>query len=447
MRIEIAFLVFVPCALAAFRFARPAVAVLAVFLGGWIVLPVGHYPAGAAGAEFAYWITGLAVPSDMLLTKAWIAPVTALFGALVFDRKRWRGLRPVALDVPIALWCLWPLLQSAFVPEAQPPGWIASLYLAGCWGTPWLLGRVYFAHRDGLLLLAKGLVLSALACLPISLIEGINGALLYGFVYEPHPFRFDGDVRYLGFRPLGFFEHGNQFGLWIALCALAALWLARTPGTPSRRRVIAAAVVTAMALAAQSVGAILMLGLGAGFLSVCAWLRPRRLVMAVAGALVVGGATYVSGVVPITAIGKETALGRRVVEGLRAVGRGSFAWRISQDQKLLPAALVHPVAGSAHWDWWAAYGIRPWSLTILVLGQFGLVGLCLCLVVLLGPALRVAWRSPQASGWQPQALPLLLATLVVLAVFDALMNSFIFFPAIMAAGGLAAAQGDDHAGD
>ena len=67
--------------------------------------------------------------------------------------------------------------------------------------------------------------------------------------------------------------------------------------------------------------------------------------------------------------------------------------------------------------------------------------------VLLGPALCVAWRSPRASGWQPQALPLLLATLVVLAVFDALLNSFIFFPAITAAGGLAVAQENDHAGD
>ena len=70
----------------------------------------------------------------------------------------------------------------------------------------------------------------------------------------------------------------------------------------------------------------------------------------------------------------------------------------------------------------------------------------LYLAVLLWPAPRVAWRSPRAGGWQAQALPLLLATLVVLAVFDALLNSFIFFPAVTAAGGLAAAQEDEHAG-
>ena len=74
---------------------------------------------------------------------------------------------------------------------------------------------------------------------------------------------------------------------------------------------------------------------------------------------------------------------------------------------------------------------------MLVLGQFGLVGLCLSMATLLWPAMRVAMQAPRSSGWVAQSLPLMLSTLVVLTVLDALMNSFIFFPALVVAGALA----------
>ena len=76
--VPVVYLVFAALGLASFRFLKPAVAVLAVFLGGWVLLPVGVFPAGSTDVVFPYWITGLAVPSQMLLTKAWVAPCVAL---------------------------------------------------------------------------------------------------------------------------------------------------------------------------------------------------------------------------------------------------------------------------------------------------------------------------------------------------------------------------------
>jgi len=64
--------------------------------------------------------------------------------------------------------------------------------------------------------------------------------------------------------------------------------------------------------------------------------------------------------------------------------------------------------------------------------------LLLAFSTLLGPALRAAWGAPRGVGWRPVGSPLLLATISVLTVIDALLNSFVFFPAIVAAGGLAA---------
>jgi hypothetical protein len=282
------------------------------------------------------------------------------------------------------------------------------------------------------------LALAALACLPFALVEGPFGPWLYGAVYEPHPFRFDGDVRYLGFRPIGFFEHGNQYGLWVCLGALAALWWAVNAGAAARLARTVAAGVVAMGLAAQSLGAVLLLAGGAALLGACGRLRPRTMVAAASLVLIGSGAVYLSGVVPVTHIGKDTVFGRQVVEGLRVVGRGSFAWRVAQDQKFLAAAAARPLVGTGAWDSWRVHGIRPWGVSILLVLQFGMIGLALAAAALLAPALRVGWRAPLRSGWRPQSLDLLLATLVVLAAIDALLNSFVYFPAMMLAGALAA---------
>lgn len=438
MNVDIVYLLFVPVSMLAFWRWPPERAALLVCLGGWVLLPVGHYPPGSADARFPYWIIGLAMPSDMLITKAWIAPATALLGTALFDRQALRALRLSWLDLPVALWCAWPFLATAFVSDARPAPTVASLYLAGCWLLPWLLGRLYFSSAEGQRLLAKGLALSALCAMPFSVLEGVLGHSVYGAVYEPHPFRFDGTERYLGYRPIGFFENGNQFGLWVALCALAAVWLARTEPTRSRRPwACIAAVLVLMTLAAQSLGAIALLAIGTLALWARGRVQPRRAMASALLVLAVGGGVYLSGVVPITHLGKETALGRRIVDGLRSVGRGSFAWRISQDQKLLGDALRAPVTGSQQWDWWRPQGVRPWGLPLLAIGQFGLTGFVLMLCTLLAPAAAATWQTSAPTGRRDAGLPLLLTSLVLLALIDALLNSFFFFPAVIAAGALA----------
>lgn len=437
----LALIAFVPASWLVFRLARPAPAALAVFLGGWLLLPVGLYPPGAAGALFPYWITGAAVPSDMLVTKAWVAPAVAVLGLILFDRRRVAALRPSWLDLPMALWCAWPLLASLITSESRPTGWIASLYVFGTWGLSWLLGRLVVASHDEQMLLVRSLAWAGLACLPISLIEGTAGPMLHDFVYEPHPFRLDGIERYVGFRPIGFFENGNQFGLWLALCALAALWLAAVAvrGDSRRRRldVAVAVIVVAMALAAQSIGAILLLAIGVALLFVFRAVRPRRVAVASLAALVITGAVYSSGALPLTRIAKETSVGRDIVERIRSTGRGSFTWRIAQDQRLLATATAEPFAGSGTWDWWRSHETRPWGLMLLIVGQFGLIGLALCLTAWLGPVARTLWQAARGSPWRAEALPVLLATIVALAVLDTALNAFVFFPAVLLAGALA----------
>jgi hypothetical protein len=434
------FIIFSVVAMVVFKTLKPQAATLTVLLSAWILLPVGHYPVGSAEAIFPFWITGLATPSDMLLTKAWVGPVAALLGVIMFDAKTLLAFRPRWVDAPMLTWCVWPVLQSAVTAASpQPAGFISALYLLGCWGLPWFLARLYFSRSEGQWLMLRGLTYSALACAPFSLYEGAFGPDAYGIFFEAHPFRADGAERYVGFRPIGFFEHGNQFGIWVSLCALVAVWrVVVLPAGRYRNFALAvAATSVAVAFAAQSMGALLLLGAGAALLSCSQLLQTRIIVFGTLSVLTLSATIYASGVIPINQIGKGTAWGQSVVSVFRAAGRGSFTWRISQDQKLLPEIKAHPLAGSAQWDWFRSKNTRPWGLAMLLLGQFGLVGLSLCFGAVLWSALRAAWQAPLASGWQLSAMPLLLAVIVGLTMIDALMNSFIFFPAVLIAGSLA----------
>ena len=169
--IDIAYMTFLGlCAIPFFCFSVRA-AILIAFLGGWLVLPVGDYPPVESPDVFAWWISGLALPADMLVSKAWIAPAVAMSYALLFDFSKIREFRPAWIDIPIALWCLWPLLDGFIVGSSSPAPVTAALYVLGCWGIPWLLGRIWFCKSEDQLLLLKAYAWAGLACLPFAVLD------------------------------------------------------------------------------------------------------------------------------------------------------------------------------------------------------------------------------------------------------------------------------------
>jgi len=439
--IYLAYVAFCAVAIAIFFLLEVRRAILVVFLGGWLLLPVTDYPPQAIQARFPYWITGAAVPSDLLVTKAWIVSVVAFAGAALRDIPRLRAWHPRAIDAPIVLWCLWPLVSGLLAARPDPSPILASFYVVGCWGLPWLLGRIWFTGQDGGLSLIDGLAGAGLACLPFALLEGALPAWLYGLLYELHPFRNDGVDRYVGYRPLGFFENGNQYGIWVSLCALAFLWRAASIGRFDQHRhlyMLGAAISVAIALAAQSVGAILLLVAGLAVIATWRFRALKAMAFTLAAMIAIVGAVHLSGIVPLKQIARETPMGRELLGAVRATGRGSFAWRISQDSKALSAVHASPLTGSARWDWWrVSSGSRPWGLAMLLIGQYGLIGLALAFGGLLAPVVRALSFRRAESGWRADAVVLPLGVIVLLALFDALLNSFFFFPAILAAGAIA----------
>jgi len=434
---EAIYLGFALLVIGAFRFSQPRAAALGAFLGGWVLLPVGNFPAAHGSNEFAYWIVGLALPSEMLISKAWVAPCAALAGLLMMDRQRIRRLKPVACDAAIACLCLWPCVQWViFGRESDPPAAFASLYLLGSWGATWLLGRLLAADDEGRRLLAQGMAFAAFACLPFSLLEGVHGPFVYDAIYGPHPFRTVGAARYVGFRPVGFFEDGNQFGLWLAMGTIAAAWLACRPQARRRDRWIAATLVV-MTIAAQSVGAALLAALGVALVRFGRQINLRYAAVGALALVLLGGVVMLSGRVPLRQIATETTIGRAAVDAFRSVGRESLPWRIAQEQRLLRPALTHPLVGTGQWDWWRAEGRRPWGTVLLMIGQLGIVGLALGAATMIVPAMLTVLRERPPNSPGTAGAPLLFAVIVAMALTDALLNSFVYFPALALAGSLA----------
>lgn len=442
--------------LALWRWPR-AQTVVAAYLLGWLVLPLSLQPYVVADGEFAVWVLGGAMPADRFWTKAAFIPATLLALTLLLDSAAWRRLRWAWADLPMLLWCLWPLLRGlgAMDSATDPAPWVASAYLGLVWGGSWALGRVYLGQAAGQWALLQGVALSAVACLPLAVVEGFGRVGLHGVLWgQPHPFREDGVLRRVGWRPIGMLENGNHYGLWVALgaCMAVVVWCWQRPvpagvvAQPWLRRTLWG-VACLVALQAQSFGAWGLLALGWVMLApwrqgLVAWLR-RLLLLGLAAALLLWALTW-TGLLPITHWARHTAWGQQALQLARGFTRTSLPWRISQEQKALTLVKQQPLLGHGRWDWWAPLQSRPWGLWMLMMGQWGLVGLGLAWLAVLGPPLRQLRGPPQAEGLGRQAL----AWLVLLAMLDGLMNSFLFYPALLAAAALVPAgtqtQGPAH---
>ena len=326
--------------------------------------------------------------------------------------------------------CLWPIAQSLIINQPNPSSVLASLYLIGVWGMPWLIGRLYLRDYNDALAFASIFALATLAMLPFMIVEGVSAYRINTLLYGAHPFAFDGMERYIGFRPQLFFEHGTQYGIWCAGATTAAFW--RLKETLSRERSFWSAIfyaLLAITIASQSVGAILIMFSSLAMLSTPNSFKLVRSfgALAFAAALLLG-TLHISGLVPLRNIAEKTVVGKSVVDNIRAIGRGSFVWRLGQDVKALPVIKKNLVTGSGRWDWFMALRSRPWGLPLLLLGQFGLIGLGCLLVALFGAFYRHLETAARGSA------PSRLAT-VMLLIFgiDALLNSFVFYPAILVA--------------
>ena len=269
------------------------------------------------------------------------------------------------------------------------------------------------------------LVAAILLLLPFAVFEGISATRVHTWLFGEHPFAADGVERYIGYRPQWLFEHGNQYGIWCAATAVTAFWLGR-----ERKLALAAANILAlMTLASQSVGAIGLMLLG---ISVLAWPKSFSFITRygfwVSLIAITSAGLLLSGIFPLRDFIEQTPAGQALLDAIRSTGRGSFAWRLSQDLKAAPLLIEHLLIGHGQWDWFVTLNSRPWGFPLLVIGQFGLIGLALLLL----PFTRSLWNALRQAAAGNECGKFT-TVLIILAGLDAILNSFLFWPLLAVA--------------
>jgi hypothetical protein len=433
----VALLLWVPLILLIFRRVPVRLALLINFVGGWAILPAANYV--DKSVEFPYQILGTSLESDYFFTKATILGFTGILAVFLFDRSAFRRFQLTVWDLAMGMWLIAPILSAIANPDNMKEGFIGELYQLLAWGSPYLIGRLYFTDTQSLRLAAKALVIGGLAYIPICIFEIFRGPQLYAFLYGYEPFRWTGANRFIGFRPIGLLENGNQLGIWMATASLIALWLWRRKtakdilGIPILIVAIALFVVTILC---QSTGAILLLLALAPFVFV----DPRHLSRTVTIVLVLGilafAALRIVNVVSIRDLVKENATAHAISDYMKSIGKDSLGWRLSQDERHIDTALYEPILGYGQWDWWRDGFERPWSLWLLVFGMYGGVGLVSLEALLLIPALRVVWFPLARSDIGYTNMRHTLSAAVLISAIDSLLNSAIILPLLLVIGGM-----------
>lgn len=421
-----------------FRRFPVRIAILINFFAAWGLLPGAPYT--PSDSEFPYWVMGVCLPGIDFLTKATAAGLAALAGILIFQRAEVERFRPRPCDLPMAIWCLVPILSAILHWKTFSDGVSGACYQAIAWGVPWLLGRIYFTTPESLLLFAKACVAAGLCYVPICLLEFFTGPQLYALLYGYEPYRWVGAARYVGYRPIGFLEDGNQLGIWMAASSLIAISLALRKLTPRVLRVPigwAAAALTCTTLLCQSAGSIVLLLL----LLPLTLLQKRSVLRAVVAVMVFGviafAALRMSSRVNLRYLAQHNSVLHHISDALGDAGRHSLVWRLARDEGHMAVALKTPILGSGEWNWWRNGDTRPWSLWLLIFGMYGIVGLGAFTCILFLPVMRASWSPPEGVGPRAAQLRLALAGLILMAAFDDLLNSAMILPYVLAMGGMA----------
>jgi len=435
----LALLAWVPIMLIVFRRFPVRISLLINFIGGWAVLPAANYTAPSDPNVFPYWIIGTTLESDYFLTKAVIVGFTGLLCVSIFDPTSFKRFRLTVWDLAMGMWLICPLLSGIANPDNFGEGFAGEIYQLLAWGSPYLIGRLYFTDTKSLRLAAEAFVIGGLAYVPLCIFELFTGPTIYAHIYGYQPFQMNGAQRFIGYRPIGLLENGNQLGIWMATATLIALWLWRRGAADTILRIPIAAVAIGLfiiTILCQSTGAIILLLALIPF----AFVDPRRLSRTVSIVLVIGILTFaafrIANVISIHDLVEQNPAAHAIDSYLKHIGKGSLGWRLSQDERHIDTALNEPILGYGTWNWWQEGFERPWSLWLLVFGMYGSVGLISLEALLLIPALRAVWFPLARSDIGYTNMRHTLSAAVLISAIDSLLNSSVILPLLLVIGGM-----------
>lgn len=410
-------------------------ALLASFLGGWMLLPMAT-------------IRFQGIPN---IDKSSAIAVGVLLGlALCGELWRLTQVRPHWLDLPMAIWCVLPFISAMSVGLGPYDGVSGIVENVTVWGLPYWFGRAFFNEPAALRTLATGVVVAGLVYLPLCWFEMRFSPQLHNMVYGYHQHDFRQTMRGGGYRPMVFMAHGLMVAMFMATASLMALGLW---WSGARRRLfnvpmgwwVALLLITTVLCRSTGASGLLVLG-------VVSLMMSDRLRMALPVLLLV----MLPPIYVFSRIG-QTELPQQLVHVAEAVfgetRAASLQYRIDNEQALMHRAWEAPIFGWRGWN--LARQVRPGlrpdelpvaeSMWIIAFGRHGLTGLTTFFVLMLLVPVMLFRRLPRPLLTHPLGAPVACAGLaIVLFAIDGLFNAMLnpmFLLMIGGAAGLLAAAG------
>lgn len=417
---QLAMLAWIPISLYLFIRFPAQKAVIIAFISAWLFLPQK---------------TAFSFPGFPDYTRASATVYCILLATLIFDVGRFRSFKFGWLDVPMLIWCLCPLASSISNNLGIKDGLSSILNQTVMWGIPYFLGRIYLNDLRGLRLLAIGIFVSGLIYTPLCLYEVRMSPQLHRMVYGFFPHSFAQTIRYGGFRPQVFMQHGLQVGMWMMAATLIGLWLWKARvlrqvwGIPMRW-LMPILLVTFVLI--KSTGAYLLLGIGVLILFLVQWFRTAVPLVVI----IVAMFCYLS----LGATGNFTGnMKNQVVSTMENVTNAeraaSLEFRLDNEEILGDKARQRIIFG---WGGWGRNRVYEYnwagervdisttdSLWIQVFGSKGLVGLFSLYIAMLLPVVCFCFsRYPAKTWFNPKVAPAaVIAMVVMLYMLDCLVNS------------------------
>jgi hypothetical protein len=417
----------IPFVILLFVLLPPRRAVIGAFLLAWLFLPMAGY----------------GVPGLPDYTKMSATTFGVLIGAALFDTDRLLSWRPKWVDIPMIVWCTSPAVSSYLNGLGIYDGVSEIVRATITWGMPYIIGRIYFNDLEGLRELAVGIFIGGMIYLPLCWFEVRFSPQLHKWIYGFRQHSFAQNMRDGGYRPMVFMQHGLMVGMWVAMTTLIGLWLWRAKTIEKLWDIPMYVLVPAGILTiylCKSKYAVLLFATGAAALFTAKWLKTKWLI----ACLLLVPFTYTA----LRASGMMT--GENLISAANDLfgedRSKSLAVRINNENALAERAMEKPFFGWAGWGGARVQGengkdLVTDSLWIITLGKAGWVGLAALTCMLLLPMVLVIldWRVELWS--HPMVAPIVaLAVVVMLYMFDHLMNGMVNPIFMLATGAVSSAH-------
>jgi hypothetical protein len=403
-------------------------AVAACLIMGWLFLPNATYN----------------LPGLPPYTKIAAISLPIILATFIYEYQRISNIRFSKTDLPIMVWIFCAFASSLSNNLGIYDGISGLLKQTITWGFPYLIGKIYFSDKEVLRELAKWIVIGGLIYIPFCLWEmrmapNLNFSI-YGFRFD----QFATTIRFDGYRPVVFMQHGIALGFWMMSALFMAIHLWRSRAVIFLMGISMGMIVFALFVVfflCRSLNAIILLIIGLIVSYTIRSLGVRSFVLVLAFLPVFYVFSRNMGLVTSQTITNQLS----VISPERAT---SVHGRLYHEEMLQEKAWKKPLLG---WGGWGRSRIydddgNDISVTdglwIIVFGTNGLVGLVSLGLVFLLPTF-LFWKRYNLLNWNIDSIAPMVGFSVLLPLYtiDCLMNAMLNPLYIVVAGGMLAVLG------